>query len=261
MKRKSALGFSSTERQRLALEFITQNQRVTVEQLCEQFQVSLATARRDLNELAGSGMIERVHGGAIAMHRLPPEPPVLRRAAAQNDEKIRIGMAAAELVQDGETVFLGSGTTVFEAARRLHERKGLTIITNSLMVMNEFAETPEVTVISLGGMLRHSELSVIGHLTEKSLAELRADRVIMGIRAIHPRHGLTNEFLPETMTDRAIVEIGRQVIVVADHTKCGLVSTASVAPVTEVDMLITDKATPADFVEAMQQQGVQVLVV
>jgi DeoR/GlpR family transcriptional regulator of sugar metabolism len=104
-------------------------------------------------------------------------------------------------------------------------------------------------------------MSLIGHITELALNELRADKVILGIRALDAEQGLTSAYLLETMTDRAILKIAREVIVVADHTKCATVSTAVVAPITAIQMLITDSATPLAFVQTVREQGVRVLVV
>jgi DeoR family transcriptional regulator of aga operon len=252
---------SNIERQERVLRWVEQRQRVTVADICERFAVSVATSRRDLDALARRGALQRVHGGAIAIRRAPPELPVLQRAAEQADEKRRIGQAAAALVADGETVFLGSGTTVLEVAHNLSARANLTAITNSLLVINALAAAPQITVVGLGGVLRRGELSLIGHIAEQSLAELRADKVILGIRAVDPIQGLTNDYLPETMTDRAILRAGREIIVVADHTKCGRVSTAFVAPLSDIGTLITDSAAPPAFVDALRAQGVHVLVV
>ena len=256
-----AMDLSAPERQQRLLRYIEQQQRITVNQIVAQFDVSLATARRDLETLADQGKVQRVHGGAIAVRQAPPEPPILQRMAEQASEKVRIGQAAADLIHDGETVFLSSGTTVLEVARQVRGKRDLTIITNSVLVVNELADAMGITVISLGGILRHSEMSLIGHITELALSELRADKVILGIRAIDPENGLTSGYLPETMTDRAILKIGREVIVVADHTKCGASATAFVAPITAVHTLITDSATPNDFVAAVRAKGVNVMVV
>ena len=258
---ESMQSVSGVERQQLLRKYIEQRQRVTVTEICEQFSVSVATARRDLETLADQGKVQRVHGGAIAVRQAPPEPPVMQRTAEQASEKVRIGQAAADLIKDGETVFLSSGTTVLEVARQLHSRHNLTVITNSMLIVNELADATDITVISLGGMLRHSEMSFIGHIAELALSELRADKVILGIRAIDAEHGLTSGYLPETMTDRAILKIGREVIVVADHTKCGASATAFVAPITSVHTLITDTATPANFIAAVRAQGVRVITV
>jgi DeoR family transcriptional regulator, aga operon transcriptional repressor len=255
------IDISAPERQQRLLRYIEQQQRITVNQIVAQFDVSLATARRDLEVLADQGKVQRVHGGAIAVRQASPEPPILQRTTEQTSEKVRIGQAAADLIHDGETVFLSSGTTVLEVARQLHGKRNLTVITNSMLVVNELASTNDITVISLGGILRHSEMSLIGHITELALSELRAEKVILGIRAIDPENGLTSGYLPETMTDRAILKIGREVIVVADHTKCGASATAFVAPITSVHTLITDSATPQDFIAAVRAQGVKVTVV
>jgi DeoR/GlpR family transcriptional regulator of sugar metabolism len=249
---------STTERQEQLLRFVEQHQRVNVPQIIEAFAVSPATARRDLDALAEQGKVQRVHGGAIAARRAPPEPPALQRAREQADEKKRIGQAAAQLVEDGDTVFLGSGTTVAEIAANLRGRR-LTVITNSLLVINALADSPDITVVGLGGVLRRSEMSLIGHIAEQSLAEVRTNKVILGIRAIDVEHGLTNDYVQETMTDRAILKIGQEVIVVADHTKCGRVSTAFVAPITAIHTLVTDAETPAEFANALREKGVRVI--
>jgi len=231
------------ERQKQILTLLTRQGRLSVTEIVEQFSISEATVRRDLESLASQGKAQRVHGGVIAIEQAPPELPILERENEQPDEKTRIGRAVASLITDKETVFLGSGTTVLEVARNLRDRRNLTVITNSLPVLNMLAGVKEVTVISLGGMLRDSELSFIGHITEQALSEVRADKVIIGIRAISLEQGLTNDYLQETLTDRAILKIGREVIVAADHTKCGVVSTAFLAPLTSMQKLVTDDKT------------------
>jgi DeoR/GlpR family transcriptional regulator of sugar metabolism len=252
---------SNAERQDQLVYLIERNHRLTISQIAELFEVSQATARRDLKTLSDQGKIKRVHGGAIAVRQAPPEPPVVQRSLEMIDEKKRIGIAAAQLVKDGETVLLSSGSTVLGVAQALKNRHNLTVITNSLLVINALAGCPDITLISLGGFLRPSEMSFIGHIVEQALTELRADKVIMGIRAIDIDQGLTNDYLPETMTDRAILHVGRQVIIVADHTKLGCVSTAFVAPVKDIHILVTSQAAPPDFVAKLRDLGVRVMAV
>ena len=249
------------ERQKQILSLLMRQGRLSVAEIVAQFSISEATVRRDLESLASRGKVQRVHGGVISIEQAPPELPILDREDEQSDEKIRIGRAAAELIADKETVFLGSGTTVLEVARNLRERKNLTVITNSLPVLNMLAGIKEITVISLGGILRDSELSFIGHITEQALAELRADKVIIGARAVSLEHGLTNDYLPETQTDRAILKVGREVILVADHSKINRVSMTFLAPLTHVHKLVTDKQTPRMFISALKAQGINSIVV
>ena len=248
------------DRQKQILSLLDRQGRLSVNEIISQFGISEATARRDLESLASQGKARRVHGGVMAVEQAPPELPILEREDEQTEEKTRIGRAAAELVADRETVFLGSGTTVLEVARHLRERKKLTVITNSLPVLNLLAGLDEVTVISLGGMLRDSELSFIGHLTEQALSEVRADKVIMGTRGVSLEHGLTNDYLQETLTDRAILKIGRQVILAADHTKVNRVATALLAPLNVMNTFVTDSKADKKFLQALKKQGVQVVI-
>lgn len=248
------------ERQKQILSLLTQQGRLSVAEIVTQFSISQATARRDLDSLASQGKVQRVHGGVIAVEQAPPELPILERESEQMGEKVRIGRAAAALVADNETLFLGSGTTVLEVARNLKDHKNLTVITNSLPVLNILAGIKEITVISLGGMLRDSELSFIGHITEQALIEVRADKVFMGTRGVSLEHGLTNDYLQETLTDRAIIKGGREFIVVADHTKVNRVSTVLLAPWNSVHTFVTDSGVDKKFVQALKQQGIQVLM-
>ncbi|MBP8047811.1 MAG: DeoR/GlpR transcriptional regulator [Anaerolineales bacterium] len=248
------------ERQKQILSLLTRQGRLSVTEIVEQFSISEATARRDLESLASQGKAQRVHGGVIAVEQAPPELPILQREGEQADEKSMIGQAAAELVNDGETVFLGSGTTVLETAKNLRDRKKLTVITNSLPVLNALAGIKEITVVSLGGQLRESELSFIGHITEQALAEVRVDKVIMGARGLSLEHGLTNDYLQETLTDRAILKIGHEVILVADHSKVNRVSTALLAPLSSMNTFVTDSKADKKFIQALKKQNIKVVI-
>ncbi|MFZ5911849.1 MAG: DeoR/GlpR family DNA-binding transcription regulator [Chloroflexota bacterium] len=250
---------SSYERQRELARLVERTGRLSVAQICEQFGISEATARRDLEALSEQGLIQRVHGGAILVRQAAPEEPILRRSREQESEKERIGRTAAALVQDGETVFLGSGTTVLQVAQHLVTRT-ITVITNSLPVINLMSERENISLIALGGMLRDSELSFIGHITEQALSEVRADKVMIGIRAISLEQGLTNDYLPETLTDRAILKAGREIIILADHTKSGVIAPAFLAPLTAVHTLVTDSGTDTEFIEALRAQDINVIV-
>jgi DeoR/GlpR family transcriptional regulator of sugar metabolism len=182
------------------------------------------------------------------------------RTREQAELKDQIGRAAAELIADGETVFLGSGSTVLAVAKHLKKRRNLTVISNSLPVINLLADAAEIMVIGLGGLLRPSELSLIGHITEQALGEVRADKVVMGIRAVHQEHGLTNDYLPETMTDRAIIKLSTQVLLVADRTKFGRTAPAFLAPLAAVHTLVTDAGIAPAIVEGLAEAGVRVIV-
>lgn len=243
------------------LQMIDERGRILVEDVCETFQISKATARRDLDALAENGRITRFHGGAMKNnnpHSREADIPVHKRNTEQIEEKTLIGEKAAALVQNGETIFLASGSTVLEVAKHLHGKK-ITVLTNSLPVMNELWADESIEVISTGGILRRSELSFIGHISEKSLEEICADKVFLGTYAIHPASGLTHNYLPEIMTDRAIINVGREVIVVADHTKFNRSASAFLVPLSKINILVTDSMTPPTITEQIENSGVKVI--
>ena len=252
----SSKSISTIERLNRIAAYVDERSIVSVAELCEHFDVSEATIRRDLDALARSKRIQRIHGGAKKSQSAPPEPPVLQRSNEQSEEKVRIGKAVAELIEDGDTIFIGSGSTAFEVARNLGRSKRLAVVSNSLMVINELIHYPNIEIVSLGGVIRKTELSFIGHLTEQSLSQLRTDKVIMGIHAIDVDHGLTNDYLDETITDRTILRSGKQIIIVADHTKCGRISKAYVAPIEAISVFVTGVETPEEFVAGLTEKGV-----
>lgn len=251
---------SGIERQAKILQQVNLKNRITIYEVCEQYTVSKATARRDLETLAARGKILRVHGGAIAIEKAPPELPMIERQIDQIDEKQRIGAMAASLVKAGETIFLGSGTTVLEVARNLTERSNLTVITNSLPVVMLLSEFVNITIVCVGGILRQSEKSFIGLIPEQVLPQFHVDKVFIGVRAINVKEGLTNDYLPETLTDRAILNIGKENIVVADHTKFGRTSTVLLVPIDHIQTLITDEVTPVELLNEIAKKKIRVMI-
>jgi Transcriptional regulators of sugar metabolism len=248
------------ERQERILDYLKTNSTVSVNDLSASLDVSQATIRRTLDQMNKLGIIQRIHGGATLARRAEPEPPVVQRNAKEADEKHLIGQACAALIQDGETVFIGSGTTALQVARCLTGGRDLTVITNSLLIVEALSQEKNISVISIGGMLRQTELSFIGYLAEQALRELRPQKVIMSIRAISLVEGLTNDYLPEVSTDRVIIKSAPEVILVADHTKFGKVSTAFVAPLTSIHRIVTDSETPLDTINQLKRSSIDVII-
>lgn len=248
------------ERQQLILEAVKDNRQATVAELSHRFDVSQVTIRRDLRELAAQGALRRAHGGALMTASAPPEPPVLQRLGRAEHCKACIGRAAASLVKDGDSIFIGSGSTTAHVARHLVDCRNLTVVTNALTIATELASAKGVTVVVTGGMMRPSELSLVGHITEQSLREVRVDKVIMGIRAISLEAGMTNDYLPEVVTDRTIIGMAPELIVVADHTKFGKIASAYVAPVERITTLVTNSDTDPKTLTLLRKLGIQVIV-
>jgi DeoR/GlpR family transcriptional regulator of sugar metabolism len=240
-------------------EYLLHNRKAEVKDLGRYLNTSEATIRRDLLALLKESGFKRIRGG-VSLDETNTELSVAQRGYFQADKKRRIGRKAAELVHDGEVIFLGTGSTVIEVAKNLTERRNLTIITNSLPIINILVDIPGIDLVVTGGALRRPELSFIGHIVEKALSELRADKVIIGIQGIHPDRGLTNEFLPEAILDRVLVHFAPQLIIVADSSKLGKIKASFVGGIEDMGMLVTDSSIDKTILSDLERHGVHVTV-
>jgi DeoR/GlpR family transcriptional regulator of sugar metabolism len=229
-----------TERRQRIVEWIETEGSITVADLSRRFAVSEMTIRRDLRTLENEGLLRRVYGGAVSARGRGYEPPYLVRAAKQAQEKQRIGQRAAELVYDGDSIALDVGTTTLEIARCLKGKQNLTIITASLPVANELANRPGIRLIITGGILRDGELSMVGHLAERSLCEVHVDKAFVGIGGISLETGLTEFNLEDALVKRAMIACAAKCIVVTDSSKFGRTVFATVAPLSQVHTIVTD---------------------
>jgi len=239
-------------------ELINVNGHITVQELNQLLDVSEATVRRDLEELSKAGRVRRTHGGALRVEQDIKELPTLQRRGKQQEEKQRIGRLAAGMVKSGQTIFLGSGSTVHEIARHLQDIPNLVVITNALNVVNQLVDHDNIELVVIGGMLRMNELSMVGHIAEAAIKELRADKVFMGMYGVDPQHGFTGNYLPEATTDRTILGISPYSVIVADHSKLGSVGPVFLADINAAQVLITSTEARPEHVSAFQEWNIDV---
>jgi DeoR/GlpR family transcriptional regulator of sugar metabolism len=174
--------------------------------------------------------------------------------------KQRIAHAASRLIDNGDSIFVGSGSTTAYLPRYLTRYRDLTVVTNALNIATDLSRADNLTVVVIGGMLRASELSLVGHIAELGLAEVRVDKVFIGMAAVCLKAGLTNDYLPEVRTDRKLFEMYSERVLLADHTKFGKVRSAYVGPVEGVHTLVTDEQTDKRVIEDLRGLGITVLV-
>lgn len=240
------------------IEHVLSKKSVRVDELSDLFNVSLATIRRDLSQIEEKGLIQRVHGGAVLIED-SEEPPILNRKYKQAEVKRRIGSAAADLVNDHETIIISSGTTTEAMVPFLSGKNGLTVITNAINVAGQLARYPHISVIVLGGWLRHSEFSMHGHITDQALQDFHVDKLFHGTFGLDPEFGLTGMDLQEVQSDRKILSAAQQLIILADHTKFGVIGQIRLSPLEKVDLIITDDQTPEHYIQSLIQKGVRVI--
>jgi len=246
-------------RQQLLYDYITAHKSAQITRLCEEFDISISTVRRDLIELEERGLINKVHGGAVLVEK-DNELPILQRSVHQAEEKKRIGAAAANLVNDNETIMITSGTTTEAMLPFLARKKNLTVITNAINNAYHLSNYPDIAVIMLGGWLRHAEFSVHGHWVESGLKELQPQKLFHGIFGICPSTGLTGSDLQEVQSDRFLIATIPQLIILADHTKFCRTGPVRLAPISAVSTLVTDDKAPEDEICSLREQGVEVIL-
>ena len=229
-----------------------------LEELSAALGVSQATVRRDLNALASTGRLRRVHGGAVAVDQRLDEPHFDVKAASAAAEKQRIAARALELIAPDDTIYLDSGSTVLALARLLHGWNRLTVVTNSLPVATELVgRGPRLIVI--GGELRATSRALVGPLTRLLLDELQVDRAFMGTFALSVDDGLTTTDPSEAYTKQLVVARAREVVLLADATKMGTRSFVRAGRLADVDVLVTDAALDERAVRTFTRRGIRVI--
>ncbi|NOY98119.1 MAG: DeoR/GlpR transcriptional regulator [Chloroflexi bacterium] len=254
----------SVERHNKIVEIVLENGRMSIADICKMFQVSEMTARRDLNALDRQGLLRRIHGGAIANLGRSYEPSFQTRTFKNQSKKMAIGLKAAELIYDGDSVALDVGTTTLEIVAGLRGKRNLTIITSCLQiatrVVDQLSLDTDVRLVLTGGIIRPRELSMIGPIPEHVYQDLHVDKAFIGIGGISLEDGLTEYNIEDTQIKRMLIRSAHEKIVVADGSKFGMTTFASVAPLTAVDKIVTDNSAPAEIVEQIRKQGVEVIL-
>jgi len=240
-------------RQQYILSRIQEEGTVNVNQLSEALDVSELTIRRDLDQLAKRGLVERTHGGASLRRNLPVEPDYLQKASEYPLEKNMIGQGVLDLVDDGDTLFINSGTTTLEAIRALvASGKRLTIVTNNIDAAYVCRESETIRLVLAGGVYRARSHSVSGSLSSLIIEQIWANKAIIGVDGFSVQAGLTTPVLEEAETTRAMIKhTAGKVIVVAAANKIGVVSNYKTVSLEDVDILVTDEKG-AELVSQME---------
>jgi DeoR/GlpR family transcriptional regulator of sugar metabolism len=248
------------ERHHLILTALEADGRVSVSDLSGRAGVSEMTIRRDLETLEQAGALNRVHGGAVPSQSQSYEPPFAARATYHAEAKQRIGRAAAAMLHEGETAILDAGTTTLELARALQGRRNLRILALSLHIADLLVDEPGLTVMVAGGVARAGERSLIGSLAEKAFEDLSFDTAFLTVGGIDIQHGLTEYNLDDAPVKRAALASARRRIVVADSTKLGKAAFARIAPIEQLDVLVTDSGASPELLQALEDSGVEVVI-
>jgi DeoR/GlpR family transcriptional regulator of sugar metabolism len=251
------------QRQAKILERVREDGAVRVADLVRELGVSDMTVRRDLETLDDRGLLEKVHGGATALEGSALfEPTFVAKSSLQQSEKDAIADAAVALVEPGMAIGVSAGTTTFALAQRLADVPSITVVTNSIRVtdvLNHSGRADQTTILT-GGVRTPSE-ALVGPFAVAALRTVHVDLVFVGVHGMDPHSGFTCPNLLEAETDRALIEAGRRLVVVADHTKWGVIGISSIARLDQADVLITDSGLVAEARQTLERAVRQLIVV
>jgi DeoR family transcriptional regulator of aga operon len=247
----------------IILKELRQAGSASVEDLHEKLDVSLATVRRDLEELEKSGLLRRTHGGAVPIEPLFYEAFRHDRSFQEQvgsfaEEKRRIALAASELISTGNTIALTAGTTTTEVVRSLHTVGGVTVVTNTVNVAMELSNRKDVHVFVTGGHLRGDWFSLVGPTAVATMGGVFVDLLFIGVNGIDAQHGLTCFNGDEVEINRSMVRQAKRKIAVADHSKLGVIASWVICPTGAIDMLITDSGATDEMVAPFLATGLDV---
>ena len=248
-------------RQLSLLDIINESDYASIRDLAVRTKVSEATIRRDLDELSNNGYIGRVHGGAVKLSSTSYERFHSEKMQIMTDEKRRIARAAAQLVHQGDSIFLDSGSTTLFIANELTEKKDLTIVTDNMDVAYSVKFDPSTSVILTGGLCRRDYNVVIGALAEEAIKRFRVDIAFAACDAVDPRTGVYNVNYLEIGVKREIEKKKKKTVLVADNTKFGSCALAFVCPISDIDCIITDSGLSKECIQEITDSNVELMLV
>ncbi|MFC4002885.1 DeoR/GlpR family DNA-binding transcription regulator [Prauserella oleivorans] len=250
------------QRQAIILEEAQRTGAVRVSDLVERLGVSDMTVRRDLDVLASRGLVEKVYGGATTITgRSTDEPGFEAKSVRQREQKEAIAELAASLVKPGTAIGISAGTTTWTFARALDGIPDLTIVTNSVRVADILHDSGQTdrTVVLTGGVRTPSD-ALVGPVAVQSLRSLHLDLVFLGVHGMAEGPGFTTPNLTESETDRALVEAGRKLVVLADHTKWGTVGISTIADLADAGVVVSDTGLPEDARKVLSENAGELLI-
>lgn len=241
-------------------EYLAIHQIARSADLCELLETSEATVRRDLEWLEQRGVLERTHGGAILSQRMAFEQEYQQRVQHHPEEKKMIGELAASYIQEGDIVFINSGTTATQVLLHIRSDPRITVYTNNVNAALELGE-PGYRYYLTGGEFHSRSNSLAGRFAIENLNQVYANKVFLGVDGISAKHGCTVPTDAEAEVVRRMIERTKgQIFIVADHSKWGVVSNFQVASITEVDKFISDDKLDPSALELLEDQGVTCLL-
>jgi DeoR family transcriptional regulator of aga operon len=252
---------STVERRADILGMLRENGQVFVHELSTKFNVSEVTIRNDLEQLEIKNQLIRARGGAMRqVNNVSIDYPISEKHKLNTVEKAKIGKEAAKLIKESDTIILDSGTTTLEIAKNLSGFKSLTVITNAINIVNQLTANQGVNIIIPGGSMRKNSDSLVGPFAERNLQKFYVDKVFIAVDGFDTSHGAFTPNIEEASLNQIMIEIAKEVILVADSSKFNRKSLAFICPVNKIDIIVTDDKISKEDLKRLQDSGIKVII-
>ena len=252
-------GFMQIERKKTILDMLNNKYSVSVNELAETLFVSHATVRRDLTELAQKGLLKKVYGGAVALKGSAIEDPLKIRQRENWDKKHYIASVAADIIQNGNTVFLDSSSTVLALTENLSSINNLTVVTNGIQALNNLSNYNKTTAYCCSGKIRENTKSLVGVSAIKYISTVFADIAFISCRGITNEGILTDSSEDEIEVKRAFIKNAHKKILLIDSEKFGKQYFKRVADLSDLDIIITDTLPDKKFLDICAGFGIKIM--
>jgi DeoR family transcriptional regulator, aga operon transcriptional repressor len=249
------------ERHKFILTELNKNGFVSVADLSKELDVTMVTIRKDLKILEDKGVLYRSHGSATSVSPYVNDRSLSEKKLVKVEEKMKIAQYAAQLLEDEEAIIIGSGTTVVSFAHAIPRNIKLTVLTAAMNVTLALIDAPDIEIVQLGGVVRKSSSSVVGHFAEEMMTHFACSKLFLSADGISLDHGLTTSHMMEAHLNTQMINCVQKRIVLADSSKFGKKSFGKICNLEDVDIVITDSGIPGIYKEKLEEMGIEVRVV
>lgn len=247
------------ERRNAIVEMINKQKKATVQELCDKYTASPGTIRTDLQVLEDNGLLKRTHGGAISINRSSFEQTTVEKDILHFDEKKSVARAAVNLIDDGDTIVIDTGTTLMELAKLLYQKKNLTVVTNDLKIAMELDKFDSITVNMIGGTVRHNYQCTYGPQAIEDLSNIYVDKTFLATNGFSIEAGITTPDISTAEIKKQFIKIAGETHLLCDSSKFGRICFKKIADISDLKSVITDRKANPEQIRQIQDQGVHVI--
>ncbi|MBF6628110.1 MAG: DeoR/GlpR transcriptional regulator [Proteiniphilum sp.] len=252
---------SIAERHKLILEYLNKDGFVTVENLSKTLDVTSVTIRKDLRYLEKKGLVYRTHGSASPVSPHISERNVLEKEKINIEEKKRIGIAAANLIEENDSIIINSGSTICEFAKNIAPKSSLTVVTSSVTATLILSEAERINLLLLGGNFRKSSMSVIGNYSMSFLSNITCSKCFIGVDGVDLDSGITTSNIEEAELNKLMMSVSLRTIVLCDSSKFRKKGFAKICGIDKVDIIVTDKGISDSIKSLLKEKGIELIIV